>query len=187
MEVDQEIRTRATYDGRLVRVEQFLNHRVEPDLLRAVGEAIAERSRDLAYDLVFTAEASGIPVAMAVATAADRPFVYAKKHLLAPSDTHRRTVESPTKGMSVDLAVAPSVLRGDGALLIVDDFLAGGTTANALVDLAEQSGRPIAAVWAVIEKGFSGGRRGLEQRGVEVRSLVRIDRPEELAPTADPA
>lgn len=183
MEVEQEIRARATFDGRLVRVEDFLNHRVEPDLINAAGESIAEGSSDLEYDVILTAEASGIPVAMAVATATGRPFVYAKKHLLAPADTYRRTVDSPTKGMTIDLAVAPSVLAGTSPVLIVDDFLAGGSTACALVDLAGDAGRPVAAVWAVIEKGFSEGRGRLERDGIEVRSLVRIEQPDELRRT----
>lgn len=54
---------RARVDGDLIRVDDFLNHRVEPGIMRTIGTALAERFRAEEPDLVLTAEASLVMVA----------------------------------------------------------------------------------------------------------------------------
>ncbi len=56
----------------------------------------------------------------------------------------------------------------------MDDFLAGGRTAEALGQIAEEAGCAMLGAVFVIEKTFSGGRRRLEAHGWPVWSLVAI-------------
>jgi hypothetical protein len=67
-------------DTRILRIDHFLNHRIEPEFMAAMGRALADRLRTFAPDMVLTAEASGIAPALAVALALGVPMVYAKKY-----------------------------------------------------------------------------------------------------------
>ena len=59
-------------------------------------------------------------------------------------------------------------------VLIVDDFLANGHAAKALIDLIGQAGASIAGLGIVIEKSFQDGRALLESEGYRVESLARV-------------
>ena len=59
-------------------------------------------------------------------------------------------------------------------MLVVDDFLASGSTIEALVRLVEHAGATLVGVGAVIEKRFERGREGLQHLGVPVVSLTVV-------------
>ena len=64
----------------IVKVDMFLNQRIDTKLLFAMGEAWAEEFRAAKPDLILTVEASGIAMAVAAARAlGDLPVVFAKK------------------------------------------------------------------------------------------------------------
>lgn len=166
-------------DGRILRIDHFLNHRIEPALMRELGTALAERLAPLRPELVLTAEASGIAPALATALALDVPLVYAKKY--APeleTSALSRVVPSPTRGGQVRLVVAARYLPPGSRIALVDDFLANGRTALALAELVTEAGAtPVVAAF-VVEKLFQGGRAPLEARGMPVAALAQVERLE---------
>ena len=167
---------RGRVEGALLKVDDFLNHRIEPPLMRAIGTEIAGQFRDPVPDLVLTAEASGIPPALETAAALGVDCVYAKKY---PRDgrirpAHVREVSSPTKGVEYRVEVAHRVLPAGLVVLVVDDFLARGRTAEALGEIVEGAGSTLAGLAFVIEKAFMNGRAELEAHGWRVESLVAV-------------
>ena len=175
VDLRRAVATRARVEGDVILVDDFLNHRVEPDLQRAVGHQLAQQFRPLAPDALLTAEASGIPPALSCALELDIPMVYAKKSLGTGSRyTFFREVISPTKGIEYRVEVARRVLRPGSRLAVIDDFLAGGRTAEALGEIAEEAGCEVAGYGFVIEKTFQEGRPRLEKHGWEVHSLVKV-------------
>lgn len=169
------VEQRGSLRGSYVIVDSFLNHRVEPDVLAGVGRTLRDRTSDVPYDMIVTAEASGIPPAMALSNLTDRPFIYAKKsHRKALDDAYTRTVSSPTKVEDIHLSVRYSVLPAGQRILIVDDFLSSGRSVLALADIIEEAGCTVTACIFVIEKTFDSGRRLLTERGLDVRSLVTV-------------
>lgn len=163
-------------EGPLLMVDRFLNHRVDPDLMSAIGADLAGRFAAARPDVIVTAEASGIPPAMSSASRLAIPFIYAKKYL-GPGDRHVffREVMSPTRGTEYRVEVSKRVLEAGLRLLIVDDFLAGGRTAEALGEIAEEAACTVAGFGFAIEKRFSGGRARLEAHGWRVESLLAIE------------
>jgi len=157
-----------------VKVDDFLNHRVEPALLEAIGRDLAQRFP--APDVVLTAEASGIVPAFVTAAGLGVPMVYAKRYPRAQSDRPAfvREVTSPTKGTEYRVEVAHRVLPPQTRVLVIDDFLSGGRTAEALGEIVEESAGTVIGFGFVIEKVFVGGRSKLESRGWRVESLLRI-------------
>ena len=159
-----------------IRVDGFLNHRVDPVVLDLVAAATSEIMAGQRIDLVLTAEAGGIAPASATARALKVPMVYAKKfQLLAdPNPFHVRRIKSPTKAEEFDLGISRRVFQSPGRVLVVDDVLAGGTTADVLCEFVAEAGGVVAAMVVVIEKTFQAGRRRLGERGVPVHALVPI-------------
>ena len=162
-------------NGDLLMVDRFLNHRVDPEVMTAVGLEIAAWLTGRNVDLLLTAEASGIPPALAASREMGVPMVYAKKYL-GPGEryTFSREVSSPTKGTEYRVEVARRVLESGLRVAIVDDFLAGGRTATSLGEIAEEAGCEVVGAVFVIEKTFAGGRELLESHGWVVHSLVGI-------------
>lgn len=166
----------ATVDGPILKVDRFLNHRVEPALMAGVGRRLATLLGPLGPELLLTAEASGIPPALATGIEMNLPIVYAKKYL-GPGGRHTfsREVASPTKGTEYRVEVARHVLEPGLRVAIVDDFLAGGRTAEALGEIAEEAGCTVLATTFVIEKTYTEGRTRLEAHGWPVWSLVQVE------------
>lgn len=160
-------------------VDEFLNHRVDTGLMRTIGKDLAEVLGPGRPNTILTAEASGIPPALACAEELAIPMVYAKK-FLGTGDRYSffREVASPTKGIEYRVEVARRVLEPGLRIAIVDDFLSGGRTAEALGEIVEEAGCEVVGFGFAVEKAFLEGRRRLEAHGWPVTSLVAVERIE---------
>lgn len=162
-------------EGDLLKVDEFLNHRVDIDLFPEIGEEIAKRLTGARPDLILTAEASGIPPGLVTAQVLGVPMVYAKKYVgVGERYTFAREVVSPSKGTEYRVEVARRVLPPGQRVGIVDDFLAGGRTAEALGEIVEEAGGEVVGFVFVVEKTYTPGRARLESHGWRVDSLVRV-------------
>ena len=170
------MRERGRVEGSLVKVDDFLNHQVDPVLLDLVGAEIAARWESERVDLVMTAEASGIPPALTAARHLGTPMLYAKKfpRTTAERPAFVREVTSPTKGTEYRVEVASRLLPPGRRVLVVDDFLSGGRTAEALGEIVEEAGCVVVGFAFVIEKSFMEGHDRLAARGWRIDSLVRV-------------
>lgn len=163
-------------EGNLVLVDEFLNHRVEPRVMQSVGTSLAQSFASVNPDLILTAEASGIPPALSCSIALDIPMVYAKKYLgTGDRYSFAREVKSPTKGVEYRVEVARRVLPPGLRIIIIDDFLARGRTAEALGEIAVEAGCELLGFGFAIEKCWQGGRERLERHGWMVRSVVGLE------------
>ncbi len=162
-------------DNRIVQIDHFLNHRIEPGFMYALGQAMAERLHRFAPDLILTAESSGIAPALATATVLNLPLVYAKKYPPHGSPPPlARIIASPTRGGQIMLRVAERYLTAGMRIALVDDFLARGRTALALADIIAEAGAELVVAGFVVEKQFQHGRAGLAQRGLPIATLAQI-------------
>jgi xanthine phosphoribosyltransferase len=175
VDLHQAIATRARVDGDLIMVDDFLNHRVDPDVMRQIGVDMAKEFADLEPGLVLAAEASGIPPALACASKLSIPMVYAKKYLGTGNRyTFAREAASPTKGTEYSVGVARRVLSPGTRVLIIDDFLARGRAAEALGEITLEAGCELVAFGFVIEKAWAEGRLRLEKHNWPVTALVSV-------------
>jgi xanthine phosphoribosyltransferase len=160
----------------ILKVDGFINHQVDPELMVTAGRELAERFGSAGATKVLTAEISGIAPALTTAMALGIPVVYARKTkpITMPERIYRQTAPSHTKGRLVELMASPEFLHPSDRILIVDDFLATGQTISALVRLVEEAGAELVGIGALIEKRFEGGRALLDGLGVPIESLVVI-------------
>ncbi|ADI26948.1 MULTISPECIES: xanthine phosphoribosyltransferase [Geobacillus] len=162
-------------DG-VLKVDRFLNHQVDPQLMKRIGEAFAVRFRDERPTKVLTLESSGISPALMAAYELGIPLVVARKRrpLTMTGDVYRTEVYSFTKQEANEIIVSRSLLGRGDRVLIIDDFLANGQAALGMVEIIEQAGADMVGIGIVIEKAFQDGGRLLRSRGFRVVSLARI-------------
>lgn len=161
----------------ILKIDSFLNHQVDAELMEAIGKEIARRFADSKATLVLTAEVSGIiPATMAGKAMGNLPVLYARKHkpITMMEPVYVDEAPSHTKGGDVMLMVSPEFLHGDDRVLIVDDFLATGRTIDALARIVANSGATLVGIATVVEKSFEGGRDVLEHWGVPIEAMAII-------------
>ncbi len=166
-------------DDRIVKIDHFLNHRIDPYLMGAMGAELARRIAPFQPDLLLTAEASGIAPALAVALQSGLPLVYAKKY--APNvepPEFSRLVPSPTKGGTTRLVIAQRYLPAGARVALIDDFLANGRTALALAEIVAEAQADLVIAGFLVEKRFQGGRHSLSERNIPITTLAQIERLE---------
>jgi len=172
-----KIRTEGRYLGKgILKVDSFMNHQIDPLLMKAIGEEFGRRFKDVNATRILTAETSGIAPALAFGMALNVPVVFARKHqpITMAENPYKESAESHTHGKMVELIVSPEYLLPNDRVIIVDDFLASARTIKALVKLVRSSGATLVGVGAVIEKAFEGGRASLGDLGVKIESLATI-------------
>lgn len=173
---DRILRDGKSLGGGILKVDSFVNHQVDAALMDACGQEFARRFKAVGATKVLTAEISGIAPALTTALHLGLPVVYARKHkpITMPDQVFLTLSPSHTKGNIVELIVSPEYLSVGERVLIIDDFLATGSTILGLVRLAQTAGATVVGVGALIEKTFEGGRDALSPLGVPVESLARI-------------
>jgi xanthine phosphoribosyltransferase len=173
--VERILTEASVVDDRILKIDHFLNHQIEPAFMQAMGQALAERLEVFKPDRILTAEASGIAPGLAVAQILNLPLVFAKKY--APEvelPAFSRIVPSATKGTSYRLVISRRFLPAGQRIALVDDFLANGGTALALVDMVAEAQSTLVAAGFLVEKVFQGGRAGLVERGIPVATLAQV-------------
>jgi len=160
----------------ILKVDAFINHQIDPQLMDACGRELAARFSSARATKVLTAEISGIAPALSTAQHLGVPVVYARKArpITMPDQVLLTVAPSHTKGRTVELIVSPEYLSRHERVLIVDDFLATGQTILGLARLAAAAGSTTVGIGAVIEKAFEGGRATLAPLGVPIESLAII-------------
>ncbi|WP_298647592.1 xanthine phosphoribosyltransferase [uncultured Granulicatella sp.] len=162
----------------ILKVDSFLTHQVDLYLMKEIGDVFAKKFQDAGITKVVTIEASGIAPALYTADALGVPMIFAKKSKNITMNEGILTAEvfSFTKQVTNTVSIAGKYLSEKDKVLIVDDFLANGQAAKGLVEIVQQAGAKVEAVGIVIEKSFQDGRRLLEEAGIPVFSLARLER-----------
>ncbi len=163
--------------GEILKVGDFLNQQIDPELLMEMGEEIASLYKDAGVTKILTIESSGIAVAFAAGCKMNVPVVFAKKHasINLSDDVLTSRVYSYTHQKTYDIVVSSDYVSKDDTVLIVDDFLAKGNALKGLIEITDKAGAKLAGAAIAIEKGFQGGGDELRRQGIRVESLAIIE------------
>lgn len=164
-------------EGNILKVDSFLNHQIDIDIMRQMAYEFKRRFRGVEVNKVLTIEASGIAIATLLGDLYDVPVVFAKKSQTANStdDKYISHAYSFTYKKLNDVFISKPYLHATDKVLIVDDFLADGEAAHALIDLVKQAGGEIAGIGIAIEKGQQKGGAMLRKEGYQVESIAIIE------------
>lgn len=176
-QLKQAIRERGNVlSDQVLKVDTFLNHQVDVNLMAAIGEEFARLFSESGITKVLTIESSGIAPSFMAASILGTPLIFArkKKSLTMNDDVFVSSVYSFTKQETNDITVSKDFLDAGDVVLIIDDFLANGQAALGLINIVHQAGAHVAGIGIVIEKSFQDGRKLLEEQGYRIESLARV-------------
>lgn len=168
-------------DGRVLnenvlKVDAFLNHQIDPSLMNEIGKEFAQLFAGEGITKIVTIESSGIAPAVMAGLYMNVPVVFARKRksVTLTDDLLTASVHSFTKNETNELAIGRKFINENDKVLIIDDFLANGQAALALVEMVNQANAEVAGIGIVIEKSFQPGAAKLKELGLRVESLARI-------------
>lgn len=163
--------------GDILKVDCFLNHRIDVPFLLEMGKEIAKLYENENVNKILTIETSGIPIAFAASQFMGVPVVFAKKDKSGniSSDVYSSKVTSFTRKNVYDAVVSKDFLSKEDRVLVIDDFLAKGNALCGLIDILNQAGAFLCGCAIGIEKGFQGGGDELRKNGIRVDSLAIIE------------
>ena len=164
-------------DGGILKVDRFINHQMDPYLMKQVAVEFMNRFAEVRPTKILTVEASGIAPAVMLGYMMELPVVFAKKKKPSTmSDFYVAEVRSFTKQRDFTLIISKEYLSADDRVLFVDDFLAFGNTGIGVIELCQQAGAELVGMGFIIEKEFQGGRKVLTEAGVKhIESLAIIE------------
>ncbi len=164
-------------EGNVLKVDSFLNHQMDIDLIDRMGEEFKRRFADKPINKIVTIEASGIGIACLVARHFKVPVVFAKKSksINIDGDVYAAEVESFTHRCVNKVIVSKKYLSPDDHILIIDDFLANGCALQGLISIIQQAGATVEGIGIAVEKGFQIGGRTIRNLGYQLESLAIVD------------
>ena len=162
--------------GNVLKINSFLNHQVDPELMKKVGEEFSRLFKDSGITKVLTCEASGIAPGVMTAYELHVPLVFARKKKPATLNdaVYWADVYSYTKKVTNQICVEQKFLHKDDHLLIIDDFLANGEAVKGMINIANQAGAEVAGVGIVVAKTFQGGSKWIKNHGYHLEALAEI-------------
>ncbi len=173
---DKIVRYGKVFPGNILKVDSFLNHRVDTALLMDMGKEFERLFRGEKITEILTIESSGIAIAAFAAYNMQVPMVFAKKSQSKniSADVYTSKVMSYTHNKVYDIIVSKEYLKKGDRILIVDDFLANGKALMGLIDICNQAGATVVGCGIAIEKAFQGGGEELRKQGIRIESLAKI-------------
>lgn len=167
--------------GNIVKVDGFLNHRIDIEMMEAIAREFKRRFADKEITMILTAEASGIALGTIAAREFGVPMVFAKK---AKSDNiegglYASDIFSYTYKKKVTLLVSKDWISKDDKVLIIDDFMANGEAMRGLCDIVREAGAELVGIGVAVEKGFQHGGDRIREAGINIQSLAIIDQADE--------
>ena len=133
---------------------------------------IAERSRKYQFDKIAAVESRGFVFASAVSYILKKPFIMLRKKDKLPADVH--SVDFELEYGTATIEVHKDSINENESILIIDDLIATGGTAEAAAKLVEISKGKVAGFIFVINLFDLNGSDNLIKRGYEVENLIEF-------------
>lgn len=163
-------------NGEILKVDTFLNHQVNPELMKEIGHELYTYFKKYPINKVVTIETSGIAPALMCALYFQVPMVFLKKAIPSTmSDAYCAEVFSFTKNKTYQISVSKEFLNEQDHILFIDDFLANGEAFLGVENICKQAHATIEGVGIVIDKAFQKGHDLIKDKGYNLYSLAMIE------------
>ncbi len=131
---------------------------------------IVERSKKFKVDKIAAIESRGFVFASAVSYILKKPFIMLRKRNKLPADVH--SVDFELEYGTATIEVHKDSISENESVLIIDDLIATGGTAEAAAKLIEISKGKVAAFIFVINLFDLGGCDNLIKKGYKIENLM---------------
>ena len=133
---------------------------------------IIERVKDIKFDKIAAIESRGFVFASAVSYLLKKPFIMLRKKNKLPAEVH--SVDFELEYGTATIEVHKDSIQKNENVLIIDDLIATGGTAEAAAKLVEISGGKVACFVFVINLFDLGGCDNLIKKGYKVENLIEF-------------
>ena len=133
---------------------------------------IVEKSKNIKFDKIAAIESRGFVFASAVSYIMRKPFIMLRKKDKLPADVH--SVDFELEYGTATIEVHKDSINKNDKVLIIDDLIATGGTAEAAAKLVEISGGKVACFIFVINLFDLGGSNNLKKKGYMVKNLIEF-------------
>ncbi len=133
-------------------------------------DQIIEKSKNFNFDKVASIEARGFLFGSAISYLLNKPFILLRKKDKLPAETH--SVDFQLEYGSATIEVHKDSFQENDKVLIIDDLIATGGTAEAAAKLIEISKSDVAGFIFVINLFDLGGTDSLIEKGYKVENLI---------------
>ena len=131
---------------------------------------IVQRSKKIKFDKIAAIESRGFVFASAVSYILNKPFIMLRKKNKLPSEVH--SVDFELEYGTATIEVHKDSINENDSILIIDDLIATGGTAEAAAKLVEISKGKVAAFIFVINLFDLNGNDNLIKKGYRVENLI---------------
>ena len=135
-------------------------------------DQIIERTKKYKIDKIAAIESRGFVFASAVSYLLRKPFILLRKKNKLPAETH--SVDFELEYGTATIEVHKDSINKDDSILIIDDLIATGGTAEAAAKLVEMSGGNVAAFVFAINLFDLNGSDKLIKKGYVVENLMEF-------------
>lgn len=137
--IDRILKDGKCYPGGILKVDKFINHQMDPNLMKAIAIEFIKRYASTEINKILTIEASGIAPAIVMGLLLDLPVVFAKKKKPSTMDNIlSTTVFSFTKQREYNVVISKDYLTPNDKVVFIDDFLAYGNAAKGIIDYVDR-------------------------------------------------
>lgn len=142
----------------------------DPELSDNIGNALLERVKDLKPDAIVAIESRGFLYGFLLANKLQIPFIPVRKKGKLPGETLEYTYDLEYGSATVEIHTMD--VKPGWRVLVHDDLLATGGTAQAAAELLLMQGAHVAGFAFVVELSFLGGVKKLKHYSDNIVSLV---------------
>jgi adenine phosphoribosyltransferase len=142
------------------------------DAFKYTNDKIIELSKKIEFDKVAAIESRGFVFASTLSYQLRKPFILLRKKNKLPAETHSIDFELEYGKATIEVH-KDSIAKGE-KILIIDDLIATGGTADAAARLVEMSGGKVAGFIFVINLFDLPGDKLLKDKGYLTKSLVNF-------------
>ena len=170
MELKKYIRSIPNYPKKGILFRDITTLIKNENAFKECIDQIIERSKKYKIDKIAAIESRGFVFASAVSYLLKKPFIMLRKKNKLPAETY--SVDFELEYGTATIEVHKDSIEENDSVLIIDDLIATGGTADAAAKLVEISGGKVSAFIFAINLFDLGGSDNLTKKGYSVENLM---------------
>ncbi|MDC0524959.1 adenine phosphoribosyltransferase [Pelagibacteraceae bacterium] len=172
MDLKKYIRSISNYPKKGILFRDITTLIKNPQAFRYTNDKIVELAKNIEFDKVAAIESRGFVFASTVSYNLRKPFILLRKKNKLPADTY--SVDFELEYGQATIEVHKDSIEKNEKILIIDDLIATGGTAEAAAKLVEISGGKVAGFIFVINLFDLPGEKLLQNKGYLTKSLIEF-------------
>ena len=170
MDLKKHVRSIKDYPKKGILFRDITTLIKNPEAFKYTNDKIIEISKNIDFDKVAAIESRGFVFASVVSYALKKPFILLRKKNKLPADTHSIDFKLEYGEATIEVH-KDSISKGE-KILVIDDLIATGGTAEAAAKLIQISGGQVAGFIFVINLFDLPGNKLLKNKGYKTASLI---------------